>query len=131
MAVTEKEKRLSEKEKRSKGISDLVRFISFGLVALTYSLFTSKADFAIALLASHKTLFLIASISGVISLTFDYLNYLCGYIAVNAALKENDFKYVKSWRSYSWIKPCFVLKQISGLVGVIAVCIAMILSVIA
>lgn len=131
MADTDQEKRLSEKEKRSKGISDLVRFISFGLVALTYSLFTSKADFAIALLTNYKTLFLIASISGVISLIFDYFNYLCGYIAVNAALKESDFKYVKSWTSYSWIKRCFVLKQISALVGVIAVCIAMIQSVVA
>lgn len=129
--ATDREKRLSEKETRTKGISDLTRYISFGLVALTYSLFTSKAVFAVALLTNHKVLFLLASLFGAIAIAFDYFHYLCGYVAVNKALKKENSLYEKSWLSYWLIKPLFILKQLSAVSGVVLVCIAMIKSTVA
>ncbi len=127
----EREKRLSEKETRSKGISDLTRYISFGLVALTYSLFTSKAVFAATLLTNHKELFLLASLFGALAIAFDYFHYLAGYFAVNKALKKDNHLYETSWLSYSLIKPLFVLKQLLAVSGVILVCIAMVKSTVA
>ena len=48
---TDREKRLAEKETRTKGISELIRFVSFGLVALTYSIFTSSAPSTVRILS--------------------------------------------------------------------------------
>jgi hypothetical protein len=129
--ATEREKRLSEKGARSKGISDLIRYISFGLVALTFSLFTSKAVFAVTLLTNYKTLFLLASLFGAVAIAFDYFHYLSGYVAVNKALKKDSHFYETSWISYWLIKPLFVLKQLFAISGVVLVCIAMFKSTVA
>lgn len=123
---TDREKRLAEKETRTKGISELIRFVSFGLVALTYSIFTSSAQFAIDLLANYRDVLLWASVCGAAAIASDYLQYLCGYIAVNKALLEEDQKYSSCWFSYRLIKPFFVLKQALAVFGVILVCLAMI-----
>lgn len=125
------EKRISEKVARTTKISDLTRYISFGLVALTYSIFTSKSEFAVLLLENFKSLFLYASLSGFIAIFFDYLQYLFGYISVNKALKESDHQYDNEWCSYRLIKLLFVGKQLFVLIGVFLVCVAMFTSAVA
>lgn len=126
----DRKKRLSEKETRTKGISDLIRYISFGLVALTYSIFISKSMFSAELLANHKTILLVTSLCGALAIAFDYLQYLSGYIAVNKALAESDDLYNRQWWSYKFIKLFFVAKQLLAILGVVLVCVAMIRSAI-
>lgn len=125
------EKRISEKVTRTTRISDLTRYISFGLVALTYSIFTSKSEFSLLLLVNFKNMFLFASLCGFIAIVFDYLQYLFGYISVNKALKESDHQYDDQWFSYRLIKIFFVGKQLFVLIGVFLVCVAMFKSAIA
>ncbi|HCM0873372.1 MULTISPECIES: hypothetical protein [Vibrio] len=124
------EKRIEDKVKRSEKISELTLYVAFGLVALTYTLFSSKSDFA-NLLLEHKSLFLIASICGVVSILLHYLQYVAGYFAAQKALSESDFQYSRKWWSYRMIKPLFVAKQIVVIAGVIVVGTAMTLTLVA
>ncbi|ENP0856516.1 hypothetical protein QX213_21975 [Vibrio vulnificus] len=124
------EKRIEDKVKRSEKISELTLYVAFGLVALTYTLFSSKSDFA-KLLLEHKSLFLIASICGVVSILLHYLQYVAGYFAAQKALAESDFQYSRKWWSYRMIKPFFVAKQIVVIAGVIVVGTAMTLTLVA
>ncbi|EOE6055914.1 hypothetical protein ACKJ8N_003740 [Vibrio cholerae] len=119
------QKLLETKEKRSQKISELTVFISFGLIALTYTLFSSSSAFSIKLLNSYSNYFIFASLCGVVAILFHYIQFLCGYMAVNKALSSDDKKYDKTWKTYMLIKPCFVLKQICTLAGVLAVGVAM------
>ncbi|MBA6408719.1 hypothetical protein H4J63_05035 [Pseudoalteromonas sp. 5Ae-yellow] len=125
--ATGREKRLKEKKIRTSKISDLVRYVSFGLVALTYSIFTSKADFAVLLLQNSKNLFLWASLLGALAILFDYFQYLSGYIAVNKslAMTGDNIDYNKKWISKRLIKPLFIFKQILAFSGIVLICIAM------
>ncbi|MFM2476397.1 hypothetical protein [Celerinatantimonas sp. MCCC 1A17872] len=124
------EKRIEDKVKRSEKISELTLYVAFGLVALTYTLFSSKSDFA-KLLLEYRTLFLIASICGVVSILLHYFQYVVGYYAAQKALLESDFRYNKKWWSYRMIKPFFVAKQVVVILGVIVVATAMTLTLVA
>ena len=121
--------RLSEKEARTRNISDLTRYIAFGLMALTYTVFTSESDFSASLIGNYEVLFLAASIAGVVSISSDYLQNLFGYISVERALKESDYKYSKKWISYKLIRLFFLIKQAAVLIGVVFVFTAMLLTI--
>lgn len=129
MAAGDESKRLSEKEARTRNISDLTRYIAFGLMALTYTVFTSKSDFSTSLIEDYEGLFLTASIMGVLSIASDYLQNLCGYISVKKALIESDYRYSRKWISYKLITLFFGVKQLAALIGVVLVFIAMLLTI--
>ncbi|EML0423774.1 hypothetical protein P7225_14175 [Vibrio parahaemolyticus] len=120
------QKRIEEKIKRTEKISDLTLYIAFGLMALTYSTFNAKSEFASLLLEGYKTEFLLASLCGVLSILSHYLQYFCGYISVEKALKEEDFQYNRKWIIYKVVRYFFYAKQFFSIAGVIVVGYAMI-----
>lgn len=121
---------MEEKKHTSSKISDLVRYISFGLVAITYALFTSTAAFAEDLLEQYKTLMLWASFFGGITIAFDYLQFLCGYLSTNKALirSDNPNTYDDKWITYKARKWFFWMKQATVSVGLALFCYSMIAS---
>ncbi|EPT1007642.1 hypothetical protein ACVOUM_002719 [Vibrio parahaemolyticus] len=110
--------RIADKVKRSEKISDLTTYISFGLIAVTFTLFSSSSDFAKELLKSHEKLFLIASLCGFASVFSHYLQYVFGYQATSKALKSDDYMYDRNWWSYKAMKPLFWAKQALTIAGV-------------
>lgn len=119
-------KRIEEKVKRTEAISNLTLYIAFGLVALTYSTFNAKSDFAKLLLEGYKTEFLLASLCGVLAILMHYLQYICGYISVQRALKEEDFQYDRNWKVYKSLTYFFYGKQLFSIAGVLIVGYAMV-----
>jgi len=69
---------LDEQRHVSSKISDLCRYIGFGITAAVYSIFVSKSDFAMSLLASDKLLLVLTAITAIVIILFDYLQFLCG-----------------------------------------------------
>ncbi|EJK2116998.1 hypothetical protein [Vibrio navarrensis] len=117
--------RIAEKVKRSEKISDLTIYISFGLIAVTFTLFSSSSEFAKELLSNHEKLFLIASLCGFMSVFSHYLQYVFGYQATSKALKSDDYMYDRNWWSHKIIKPLFFIKQLLAIAGVVFVGFAM------
>ena len=115
----------SEKKSVSSQISTLVRYIAFGLVAVTYSLFTSTAEFANTILREYKTLLLFATSFGGLTILIDYLQYAFGYYNVNKALGRETKEYNKNWWTYKGRDFCFKAKQCTVLLGLILFCITM------
>lgn len=117
--------RISEKKDVSSQISTLIRYIAFGLVAVTYSLFTSTAEFSIEMLEEHKNILLYASLAGGVTILLDYFQFVFGYYAVNKALGRDNKRYSKKWLSYKGRNFCFNAKQFTVAIGLILFCVAM------
>jgi len=101
-------------------ISETCRYIGYGLLAIFYTLHSSENAFAKALLEKNSSLLYIMAVSGTAAIVFDYLQYLFGNLAAEQALREtgaNQYLYNKKWISYRGRNFCFVLKQITALVG--------------
>lgn len=85
----------------------------------------SDSEFAKMIVEKSFFLILTAAGLGVLTVVFDYLQFLSGYVAVNAALKnsENQYSYSKSWLSYKFRGWFFRLKQLTAFLGSILVII--------
>jgi hypothetical protein len=116
---TKRKSILEEKRYVSSKISDLCRYIGFGLVAVVYSLLTSDSDVVIKLYEKHITFLLIVAAFGVSTIVLDYLQFLGGYYAVNSALKneEGEFLYDDNWFSYKLRRWAFYAKQVTTIFG--------------
>lgn len=116
-----KERVLEEKRHVSSKISDLCRYIAFGLVAVVYSLLTSESKFSIDLIASHKYILILSAFFAVVTILLDYLQFFAGYLSVNIALNnsQSHYHYDSKTLSYKTRSVCFHFKQITVIVGAV------------
>lgn len=69
-------------------VSDLARFISFGILALAYSIFSSESTFNAELLESSRHIIMGMAAAAACAILFDYLQYLFGFFNSQAALNK-------------------------------------------
>lgn len=122
MSVEEKKvKVLEEKRHVSSKISDLSRYIGFGLVAVAYAILTSDSAPILKLYGERRILVLAAAGLGTLAIIFDYIQFLAGYLAVQKALKnvEGEFKYDDTSVSYKLRSLAFWGKQLASLSGAV------------
>lgn len=74
----EKSSVLAEKRTNTTKMSDLIRYVSFGLLAVYYSILTSDSDFAKLIISNSSTLLQLIAIAGVGAILCDYIQYWCG-----------------------------------------------------
>lgn len=115
------ERVLEEQRHVSTKISELCRYIGFGVVAVNYAVFTSNSQFSIELLATYKIYLLISASFAVLTILFDYLQFLLGYISVRDAIKntKNGHKYNKNSFFYKGRFRMFCGKQIANVLSVV------------
>jgi hypothetical protein len=111
--MVERKSVLAQSDAVSTKISDLVRYISFGILAVAYSIFTSESDFAKELLRSSALVVLAMAALSACSIVFDYLQYLFGFFNSQIALGQggDDLSYPKGLFLYGRYL-FFYLKQI-------------------
>ena len=111
---------LEQKQFVTGRISETVRYVGFGLLAIFYAMISSDAPFAHALVATMSAHLLWMAICGALAVFFDYLQYLAGSIAVDRALTEgaaHDYNYNRNWLSYRARGLFFWIKQIAVIAG--------------
>ena len=70
-----------------------------GIAAVCYAIFTSISDFSTEVLSTYKNALVKSASLAVLSIFFDYLQFLCGYISVREALNNKDGDYSYKLRS--------------------------------
>lgn len=117
----QRERALEEKKNVSLRISDLCRYIGFGLVAVVFTILSSDSKLIIGIYENYKGWLLIASVLGILTIILDYLQFLSGYRVVQKALGniEGDYLYDDTSFWY-WLRNfAFMAKQISAFSGAI------------
>lgn len=114
-----RKKVLEQKEKVSARISDLCRYIGFGLVAVVYAILTSDSKTVISIYEHYTGLLLGVAALGVLTIIVDYLQYLGGYYSVEKALKNEagNYQYDDESFWYCLRNSAFIFKQFSAFVG--------------
>lgn len=106
----------------SSKISELARYIGFGLVAVCFSLLSSDAVFAKMLVAKTDNTLVWAGVSGVAAVLADYLHLLFGWWANSQAANnaKGKFKLARSGLVFRFLQDnvFFYLKQAFPLLGV-------------
>jgi hypothetical protein len=129
-AEEQRAKVLEQKASVSSRISDLSRYIGFGLVAVVYTILTAKPGALSESYSQYSDLLLLAGLLGVITILFDYLQFLSGYFSVSQALKNQKgaYRYPDNTVAYKFRNVAFWLKQITTFAGTVLLLIAMFLS---
>jgi hypothetical protein len=79
---------LDEKQFVTGRISESVRYVGFGLLAIFYAVVSSDSTFAIRLSTEMSLELRGIAIAGAAAVLLDYLQYLCGGIVIEAAIKR-------------------------------------------
>jgi hypothetical protein len=122
---------LEEKFKSSSKISELCRYIGFGLAAVSFSILTSTSPYSIQLVKEYKPPLICSSIIGILVILLDYLQFLAKYICTNKALqnKAKDYQYSDEWLLYKALHWCFNYKQILALLGALILIVTIFISI--
>lgn len=121
---------LEEKRNVSSKISELSRYIGFGLVAVVYTILTSDSEHVIRIYECYTFLLLLGAALGAATIILDYLQFVGGYLAVDSALKNVNGGYQYNDKSF-WYRVrvvAFWLKQGTAFVGAFTLMIVIALS---
>lgn len=123
-----KSKVFEEQRHVSSKISDLCRYIGFGIAAAAYAIFSSNSDFARNLLVCDKELLIFTAITAVLVIFTDYLQFLCGYMSVRTAIanKDDGYKYKPESLPYKGRFVFFITKQVLTGVSVILLLVVLV-----
>ena len=126
------ERALADKDDSSRQISQNNRYISFGLVAITFALQTSDSPYAKAVVEAHPIVVLAVGAFGCLGVVFDYLHYACAVAAATNAIENkaagHEHQYSKSWSSYKWRNRFFFLRTAAAVAGAIVLIALIVLS---
>lgn len=125
---------LDEKAKCSGRVSELCRYVGFGLTIVCFTLLTSTSPFSVALVNQRKFHLVCSALLGCITILCDIIQYMAGYWFVNAALKEGEktgtYGYDLDAWTYNTREALYWIKQICVLLGSLWLVIIMFLSAI-
>jgi|SRR6056297_1370553 len=124
--------RLDQKSAVTSRISETSRLVGFGIVAWVFAIHTSQTSFAVSYVSSYKLWINIAGFGGMLTIVFDYLQYLCAYSSVNHSLtrSDQDYSYNKNHAGYVFQNIFFVGKQVCAVAASLIVVVTFGLSVI-
>ncbi|MER8393727.1 hypothetical protein NKH10_17675 [Mesorhizobium sp. M1340] len=106
---------LDEKKSLSTTISELCRYVAFGLLVAFYTINADDSDFSTKLRTYGVLVFLIG-FCGALAVLCDYLQYVCGLATVNRALSTKFYEYDDQSGPYWGRQTAFEAKQ--GFIGV-------------
>lgn len=126
-ALSKRLRRQEENNYVTGRIGETCRFMSFGILAIFYTLLTSETDIAVSIVSTHNTALFIAAIFASATILFDYLQYLCGAISTRRALNREDGKYLHNkywlslrfWHYFFWSKQVCIIVAVGMIVQVI------------
>ena len=113
---------LSEKQFVTGRISESVRYVGFGLLAIFYAIVSSDSAFAIRIAHEYSWEMRGIAISGAAAILLDYLQYFCGGIVIEAALNRTGDGANLADRQSVWYKLrtlFYWVKQVPAFVGCI------------
>lgn len=117
--LEDRRKRLYEfKEKVTTKLSDIVRFIGLGLIAVFYTIKTGTTYPSFT--KCQDILLYAVGIAGVLSILLDYIQYVANYASVDAALKRENLKYDRASGSYRMAEFAFRSKRHVTTAGALA-----------
>lgn len=119
---------LIEKASVTGKISDTCRFVGFGLLAVFYTITVDHKSPTSSFEALPQCLVLAIGLFGGFAIFFDYLQYLCGFLAVEHALtRELSYDYDKSRWHYRGRVIFYYAKQFAVGMGVLSLIAAVLL----
>lgn len=124
--TNQRDKRHDEKRRMSNRVSDLCRYIGFGVVAVTWTLVTSTSDFATGVTAEYRTWLMLSASGGILTVLFDYLQYLAGYWSANEALSREDNLFDDASLAYKSRRILFWAKQASAIACIVILIVVVI-----
>ncbi|TJV70734.1 MAG: hypothetical protein E5X76_18230 [Mesorhizobium sp.] len=110
---------LKAKESLSSTISELCRYIAFGLLVAFYTIRADSSGFAGTLRAEGLLTFLIG-FCGALAVFCDYLQYVCGLATVNKALSTTIYEYDDLSWTYWGRQVTFEAKQVFAGAGALS-----------
>lgn len=110
---------LKAKESLSSTISELCRYIAFGLLVAFYTIRVDSSNFAGTLRGEGLLVFLIG-LCGALAVLCDYLQYVCGLVTVNRALSTEVYEYDDQSWAYWGRQVTFEAKQLFAGAGAIS-----------
>ncbi len=121
-----------DKDFTSNRLSELSRYISFGTLAVVFSILSSESVIWEKLQTGHKILAFYCALFSITSIFLDFLQYVFGYFAsCKAAGGSNPtYKYNRSWFTYRFRTGCFWIKQYSAALSGVLLLIIVFLSLI-
>src|SRR5574337_1059825 len=112
----------SDKDFTSNRISDLSRYIAFGILGSIFILISAGNSITKGMLGSYRAWTVAIILAGLIAVFSDYLQYLFGYYCSKRAAESADLSYDQTWVSYRLRQFFFVVMQLSaGVAGVLFV----------
>ncbi len=105
-----------DKDFTSNRLSELSRYISFGTLAVIFSILSSESLIWKKLQTDYKMLAFYCALFGIASIFLDLLQYVFGYFTSRKAASGSNpiYKYNKSWMTYRLRGGCFWIKQCSA-----------------
>ncbi len=103
----------------TKAISDLIRYIGFGLVVVAYGLLTTKSDILAKFAATNKSELIAVMLIGILTIILDYSQYIFALKEIKEALKRADSEYDDESFWHKGSNCIFLLKQLCAAIGVI------------
>jgi hypothetical protein len=113
----------ADKQNASGQVSSNNRFISFGLIGLTWTVLTSTDSLATKLLADHPFWVVLVGIIGCFGVLLDYMHYLCAAEAATQAIKNetegSEHEYDPDSWQYKWRNCLYFLRTVNSILGTI------------
>jgi hypothetical protein len=117
--------RLEEKKILTGRISETSRYISFGILALYYTLRTAKDDFSTAIVVSARGMLTVMALCASLAIIFDYLHYFFAVRSVDNALNERtDQLYDPIRFDFKLREVCYQAKQLLALTSALLLFLA-------
>ena len=94
--MTPEERRAKQRENQnffSEKLSDLARYMGFGLAAAAFTLLSSDSTFAKKLAETADALLVLAAAFGCLTVLFDYLQLFCGWRCASIAAENESNEY--------------------------------------
>ena len=128
--MTPEERRAKQRENQnffSEKLSDLARYIGFGLAAAAFTLLSSDSTFAKRLAETADALLVLAAAAGCLTVLLDYLHLFCGWRSASIAVKNKSDEYQmnpQSCRYRTFQFGFFYGKQLFAFVGAVILAVA-------
>lgn len=127
-ADSRRERVIDQKSEVTGRISDTCRVIGFGLLVFYFTVYLNEGEAADRLRTGNSLSLFIIGALGALTIIMDYLQYLFGSHAAQAALKNENHLYDDNSFAYRARNKCFIAKQVTAGSGSLVLFYVMIVS---
>lgn len=114
---------LEDADDASRQVSTNNRYISFGLVAISFTMLSSDAHFVKAIVHAHGLWVLLVGASGCAGVIFDYFHYFNAERAADRASRNQktgyEYQYGDKWPAVIWRERFYTMRTWTAMAGAI------------